>query len=186
MTAAGLRIQVSIYLVMIELERTFLLKHFPAGLDKCRKDEIADIYYPKSAYHPVLRLRRHGRKYLLTRKTPVNEGDSSAQREQTIELAKSEFDTLSQLKGKELKKVRYYYDYNGRTAEIDIFKDALEGLVLADFEFSSDKEKQAFKMPEFCLAEVTNENFLAGGMLCGKKYEEISSKLAEFGYQKPL
>jgi len=171
---------------MIELERTFLAKQLPAGIEKCKSKEIIDIYYPESAEHPVLRLRKDGNKYELTKKEPVKEGDASHQKEQTIMLTKEEFETLSQLEGKRLEKVRYEYDYNGMTAEVDVFKGALEGLVLVDFEFSSHDKKGAFEMPDFCLADVTQEVFIAGGMLCGKKYDEIASKLAEFDYQKPL
>jgi adenylate cyclase len=170
---------------MIELERTFLVKNIPEGMDKCPKREIADIYYPKTAKHPVLRLRKDGDRYILTKKHPVGE-DKSVQKEQTVELTNEEFEALSRLEGKHLEKVRYESDYKGRKVEIDVFKGALEGLVLADFEFSSQEERDTFKMPDFCLVEVTHEEFIAGGMLCGKSYEEIASKLAEFGYQKPL
>ena len=45
----------------IELERTFLLKNIPAGLEKCKSIEIIDIYIPKSARHPVLRIRKKRR-----------------------------------------------------------------------------------------------------------------------------
>lgn len=34
------------------------------------------------------------------------------------------------------------------------------------------------------LAEVTQEEFIAGGMLCGKNYDDISDKLEKFGYSK--
>jgi adenylate cyclase len=170
---------------MIELERTFLVKMLPEGMDKCPKREIIDIYYPKTAKHPVLRLRKDGDRYILTKKHPIGE-DKSVQKEQTVELTKEEFEVLSRLEGKRLEKVRYEFDYNGKKAEIDVFKGALEGLVLVDFEFSDQEERDAFEMPGFCLAEVTHEEFIAGGMLCGKKYEEITSKLASFGYQKPL
>ena len=41
-----------------ELERTFLLKHLPKDLAKCRSKEIIDIYIPKSREHPTLRIRK--------------------------------------------------------------------------------------------------------------------------------
>ena len=58
------------------------------------------------------------------------------------------------------------------------------GLVLVDVEFDSKGEKDVFVMPEFCLAEVTQESFIAGGMICGKSYDDIESKLSKFGYKK--
>ncbi len=169
-----------------EFERTFLVKRLPEGLEKCPKRQMTDIYYPKATEHPVLRLRKDGDKYELTKKQPIKEGDASHQEEQTITLTKDEFEALSRLEGKRVEKMRYEYDYKGMKAEIDVFREALEGLVLVDFEFSSREERDSFRIPEFCLAEVTHEVFIAGGMLCGKSYEEIASELAEFGYQKPL
>jgi CYTH domain-containing protein len=168
----------------VELERTFLAKSLPPGLGRCQKKEIVDVYFPKGVVHPVLRLRKSGGNCELTKKSPVVEGDASHQLEQTIKLSGAEFLALSRLAGKEVRKVRHYYPYEGITAEIDVFGGALKGLVLVDFEFRSEAEKKAFRMPSFCLAEVTQETFLAGGMLCGKKYADIAAKLAEFGYKK--
>jgi CYTH domain-containing protein len=65
---------------------------------------------------------------------------------------------------------------------VDVFRDALDGLVLVDFEFETEAEKDEFPMPDFCLVEVTQEEFLAGGMLCGKSYDDIASDLSRFGY----
>jgi len=37
--------------------------------------------------------------------------------------------------------------------------------VLVEFEFDTREEKAAFKMPWFCLADVTKEDFVAGAAL---------------------
>lgn len=67
---------------------------------------------------------------------------------------------------------------------MDVFQDDLEGLVVIDFEFSSLEEKDRFQMPDFCLVDVTQEDFIAGGMLCGKTYKEIEENLNKFNYTK--
>jgi len=166
---------------MIELERTFLAKSLPPGLDKCRSKEVIDVYIPMVAEHPTLRIRKDGDMFEITKKEPVN-GDASHQEEQTIRITESEFMELMKLEGKAVRKIRYYYDYDGRTAEVDVFQDDLKGLVLVDFEFRTREEKNSFRMPDFCLAEVTHEKFLAGGMLCGKGYSDIEEPLRGFGY----
>jgi len=71
-------------------------------------------------------------------------------------------------------------------AEVDIFEGTLQGLVMIDFEFDSEENKHAFVIPDFCLADVTQEEWVAGGMLAGKSYEDIEKKLKRFGYQKIL
>ena len=83
-----------------------------------------------------------------------------------------------------MRKIRYYYPCSGRIAEIDVFKGLLEGLVLVDFEFEKPEEKKAFKMPDFCLVDVTREKLVAGGMLCGKSYSDIGKELEKFNYKK--
>lgn len=169
----------------IELERTFLLKEFPKGLENCKSFEILDIYIPQEADHPTLRIRRIGEdRFEMTKKQPIKNNDSSEQREETISLSKEEFSDLSVLSGKRLKKKRYYYNNDIIKAEIDVFLDDFSGLVLVDFEFTSSKEKEDFIMPDFCLAEVTQEESIAAGFLSGKKYSDIEPFLNKYNYKK--
>ena len=169
---------------MIELEKTYLIKKLPENLENCKFKEIIDLYLPESSEHSKIRLRRNGDRYELTKKEPVNGTDSSCQEEQTIILTEIEFNTFNQLKGQKVHKLRYYYNYNGRVAEIDVFQDLLKGLVLVDFEFKTIEEKDSFKMPEYCLADVTQDVFTAGGVICGKCYNDIEGELKKYNYNK--
>ncbi|NTW30452.1 MAG: CYTH domain-containing protein [Candidatus Moranbacteria bacterium] len=169
---------------MIELERTYLAKYLPDGLSTCPSREMLDMYLPVSSRHPVLRIRKNGEKLEMTKKSPVVDGDSSKQEEQTIRLSREEFVALVGIEGKRVGKTRYLYEIDGRTAEVDVFVGALSGLVLVDFEFETEAEKDAFPIPEFCLAEVTQEEFIAGGFLAGKSYDDIAPGLARFGYER--
>lgn len=170
--------------MQIEFEKTFLLKNIPTGLENCESIEIIDIYLPESARHPILRIRKRGEVFEITKKSPIKSNDSSEQAEQTISLTKEEFDDLSGIKGKRLRKRRYFYPFEGVKAELDIYLDDLEGLCLIDFEFSSKQEKENFKMPDFCLADVTQSENLAGGILAGKKYSDIEQELNKYNYKK--
>lgn len=169
---------------MIELERTFLLRFIPPGLEKCPSKEILDIYLPHSAPHPNLRIRKSGDKYEMTKKEPVDKSDMTRLSETTITLTRAEFDDLSHVQGKRVHKIRYYYLFDARTAEIDIFQESLSGLCLVDFEFNSESEKNAFKMPDFCLVDITPHEFISGGMLCGESYQDIEKNLDRFHYKK--
>ena len=170
---------------MIELERTYLAKFIPDNLKSCEHREIIDVYIPKESAHPSLRLRKNGDHFEITKKEPLKEEDVSQQREQTIVLTEQEFTTLhSQLKGKKIRKIRYKLKYKNNYAEVDVFQDSLTGLILVDFEFKNNQDKNNFRMPDFCLAEVTQEEFIAGGVLCGKSYDDIKSNLDKFNYKK--
>ncbi len=168
----------------LELERTFLLKEMPKDLKNCKSVEVLDIYIPQSAVHPTLRIRRQGDNYEITKKFPIAANDASEHHEYNIPISEKEFEGLSKLKGKRVRKIRYFYPVNNTMAEIDVFLDDLAGLALADFEFNSAEEKANFKMPDFCLADVTQEEFMAGGFLSGKKYSDIKSFLEKYNYSK--
>jgi len=168
---------------MIELELTYLAKYLPGDLIKYPFKEIIDIYLPVSFDHPKIRIRKNGDKYEITKKEPI-ESNRSEMLEQTIKITEAEFNELVNLPGKKVSKRRYLYDYKDHTAEIGIFGGDLNGLVLIDVEFKTVEEKASFKMPDFCLVEVTQEKFTAGGMLCGKKYIDIEEELMRFGYKR--
>ena len=168
---------------MIELERTFLAKSLP-DLRSSESTEIIDIYIPKETEHPTLRIRKLGDIYEMTKKTPVKDDDSSKQLEQTIVLSEDEFNSLRTLDGKVTHKIRYFYRLNNKVMEIDVFQGNLKGLVLVDVEFDKEETMNEFEMPDFCLCEVTQETFLAGGMLCGKTYDDIENDLERFNYKK--
>lgn len=170
----------------LELELTYLIKQLPANLKDLEKAELLDLYFPADSKHPKVRLRKNGNNLSLTKKLPVNEGNASVQTEQTIVLDEQEFKVFKTLPGKMIHKYRYKCPYNGKIAEIDIFTDDLTGLVLVDFEFESEQEKEEFKIPDFCLADVTQELFIAGGYLAGKSYQDIEEELKRYNYQPIL
>jgi len=172
-------------MIELELEKTYLARSLPEGLASCPHTEVADLYIPAIDIHPVLRIRKKGDKLEITKKQPVVEGDASEQSEHTIRLTHEEYTALTSIKGKAVRKIRYAYPYNGLNAEFDVFKDALEGLVLVDFEFKSPKDKNSFQIPDFCLVDVTQDDAFAGGMICGKSYSDIKAHVEELGY-KPL
>ncbi|HVU59888.1 MAG TPA: hypothetical protein VHC98_03575 [Candidatus Saccharimonadales bacterium] len=168
----------------IELELTYLAGHVPEEIKNATPMAMRDIYVPVSAAHPRLRIRRRGDTYEITKKQPIAAGDASRQLEQTIPLESAEFNALSQAPGRVIEKDRYAVTIEGRQAEVDVFRGALEGLVLIDFEFPSEAAQQAFTPPACCLADVTQESFIAAGLLAGKTYEDIAPKLAAYGYQR--
>lgn len=167
-----------------EIELTFLLKYIPDFVYKVKPTRIVDIYIPEDSDFPPLRLRQKGHKYEMTRKLPARVGDYSNHIEQTIPLEKDEFQLLGSVSSRELEKDRYTVKWQEYVLEFDIFYGALKGLALVECEFKNKKEMKSFVQPEFCLADITQELFIAGGQLAGKSYLNIQEKLAKFRYEK--
>tara|TARA_B100000745_G_C19936965_1_gene315724 strand:- start:18 stop:539 length:522 start_codon:yes stop_codon:yes gene_type:complete len=169
---------------MIELELTYLAKSVPQNIKDCPNKVIIDLYIENGTDHSDLRIRKNADRFELTRKTPVEDGDASKQTEITINISETEFNSFLPVKARRVEKIRYFCDFEGRTAEFDVFTGDLEGLVVVDFEFGDEKEKDLFQMPEFCLADITQEKFIAGGVLAGRSYEDVKDELSRFGYEK--
>lgn len=170
--------------IELELEYTYLAKRIPEQIKAIEPIIMQDVYFPDTSPHAHLRARRKNDRYEITKKLPVIEGDASTMTEQTIPLEKDEYDALISASTKRVSKLRYKVVIDGFAAEVDIFQDALKGLVLIDFEFSSEQEKHSFVVPEVCLASVTQEEFTAGGYISGKSYEDIEHVLTSYNYHK--
>jgi len=170
--------------IEIELEKTYLVKSLPEGIEKAESVLISDVYIPESASHAHLRLRQKDDTYVITKKQPVANNDSSHQSEHTIELEKEEFEALAECSTKSFVKRRYFMELAGRPAEIDVYHEKLAGLVVIDFEFDNEVEKNEFTTPDFVLADVTQDEAVAGGFLAGKSIEDIMPLLDKYGYKK--
>jgi len=168
----------------LEIETTYLARSLPSGLHEIPFKEMTDIYLPVDSKHPKLRLRKNGDSYVMTKKSLVDPSDASTQIEETIRLSEDEYNALNSLDGKRVSKRRYKLGVAGKTAEIDVFQDDLAGLALIDIEFDSIEERDAFSAPDYCGPDVTQEDFIAGGMLAGKSYSDIEADLARYSYAK--
>ncbi|MER5305630.1 hypothetical protein ABT039_40045 [Streptomyces lasiicapitis] len=64
---------------------------------------------------------------------------------------------------------------------VDVFDGHLQGLALAEAEFTTDEEAQSFVPPAECVAEVTDDARFAGGRLVQASRQELREWLAEYG-----
>lgn len=169
----------------IEIERSYLAKRLPENLQAFPYKEIMDVYFDEDIPRVALRVRKKGESYEITRKYSVSKETTSSQVEETIKITKGGFEGISASpKGKKVRKLRYLYELESNTAEVDIFQDDLEGLVLVEVEFKSEEEMNTFVMPDFCLVDVTEEPGIEGGYLAGKSYADIEPMLHTYGYKK--
>ncbi len=168
--------------IEIEYELTYLSNKLPDEIKNACPKHMIDIYVPDTAYHPYLRIRKKDDKCEITKKRSVN-GDATIMEENTIPLTLEEFDAMKNCSNKIIEKNRYNVYINNHSAEVDVFLGKLSGLVLIDFEFKNEQEKNDFVPPE-SLIFVGNEDFVAGGMLAGKSYSDIEKFLLKYNYKK--
>jgi hypothetical protein len=144
----------------MEIERKFLVKELPKGLECCNKLEIEQGYISEK---PTIRIRKADERYILTVKSKFgvcnNEGDPIVNNESETEITKKEYEALKEkLVCNTLRKTRYIIPLaDGLVAELDVFKDRLCGLVFAEVEFPSVEEANRFNKPEWLGMDVSND-----------------------------
>src|ERR1041384_4427839 len=143
----------------VERERRYLLPDLPEGLSRADHHlQITDNYL--TGTHLRIRKVRDPKtnKWVakFTKKFAPNENDLSRTMITNLYLNATEAETLSIFEANEIRKNRYYFDFEGRRFSIDMFLGDLFGLVLAEISFATDKEMREFQTPSFALADVTN------------------------------
>ena len=134
---------------MIEIERKFLVKFLPAGMQGGRSILQGYLAYDE---HMEVRIRQYGDKHSLT----VKEGIGLIRRETEVEISHRQFQALwPSTEGRRLEKVRSLIKHGELQVEVDRYLGDLEPLLIAEVEFSSVEESESFQKPDYLGQEVT-------------------------------
>jgi adenylate cyclase len=137
-----------------EIERKFLLKELPPGLNRFRSYPIAQGYLANEPGGRHVRLRKKGKTVSLTFKV----GRGLAREEREVKLSPKQFASLwPATTGRRLRKFRYEIPWKNLKIEIDVYRGRNHGLVVAEVEFPSQASCRKFKPPDWFGREVTGE-----------------------------
>ena len=133
----------------MEIERKYLIKELPKDLEKYPHRHLEQGYLCTS---PVVRVRKDDDRYELTYK-----GKGMMVREEyNLVLTREAYEHLKKkADGRIISKKRYMIPYQSYTIELDIFENDLAPLVLAEVEFETEDDANAFVPPEWFLKDVT-------------------------------
>ena len=168
----------------IERERRYLLEDLPAGMTRADHHlQITDNYLTGTR----LRIRKvrdpQTNKWVVkfTQKFAPDPSDLSRTIITNLYLNAIEAETLSVFEANEIRKNRYYFEFEGRRFSVDMFIGDLFGLVLAETSFETDEELDSFQTPPFAIADVTNLTTFSGGKLSELKYEDVRKEIFQSG-----
>lgn len=178
----------------IEWRRVFLLRDLPAPLTRASEHlQIFDNYIENTRLR-LRSIRAPKTKewtWILEQRTQWREEDFSAWKISEICLDEAEHQAFELFEGREVRKNervetnelrfnRYFFEANGKSFEIDFYLNPLWGLSLAKVLFDSENEMKNFAAPDFCLTEVTQNEFFLGRNLVGKTFADVQ-KILENG-----
>jgi CYTH domain-containing protein len=164
----------------VEIERRFLLAGVPQDADVLAVHEIHDRYLDGTR----MRLRRMARvggatQLKLTQKLAEPDGGARQGALTTIYLSEAEHAALAGLPAAELRKSRLSIASYG----VDVFHGELEGLHLAEAEFTTMQDAAALVPAAFCRAEVTSDRRFTGGELARASGEQVRAWAQEYGLE---
>jgi CYTH domain-containing protein len=165
----------------VERERRFLLAGPPSPSAVTGSRRITDRYLPGTR----LRLRRVDYRdsgaceFKFTQKVPARLPGFVQGLITSIYLSTAEYDLLTSLPASVLSKTRLSVP----PLSVDVFDPPLHGLVMADAEFSTDREAQSFLPPPTAVAEVTDDPRFTGGSLARASRHDLLAWLAEYGIE---
>ena len=140
----------------MEIEKKYLVKAIPDNLENFECHRIAQGYV---STEPVVRIRQWDDEYILT----IKSSGLLSHIEIEKSLTEDEFKAMTEMvKGNTIAKKRYIiplisYGYPELELELDIFEGALDGLIIAEVEFSDTEKAESFVAPDFLGTEVTND-----------------------------
>lgn len=149
----------------MEIERKYLVKRLPEGLEQYPHDELEQAYL---CTQPTVRVRRVGERYILTVKENIRTFSTAAHnREEEFALSPKSYQRLlSKCDSQVLSKTRYRINlqqlteesrYAGLTAELDLFHGRHEGLRLVEVEFPSTAVADGFVPPDWFGEDVSDD-----------------------------
>ncbi len=156
----------------MEIEKKFLINQSMIQLEEYPFETIAQGYI---CTDPVIRIRKKDEYYFITYKSSGmmvrQEFEEMISEEQYKGLKKKiDFNLI--------KKRRYLVPISKKlTAEVDVFEHHLEGLIMAEVEFSTEEKANAFTPPPWFNQEVTFNPTFHNSHLCQENNIQFLNQL---------
>jgi CYTH domain-containing protein len=168
----------------VERERRYLLQDLPDGLTRASPHvQITDNYITGTR----LRIRKvrdpQTNKWTVkfTQKFAPDPSDFSHTIITNIYLNALEAESLGMFDANEIRKNRYWFEFEARKFSVDMFLGDLFGLVLAEVNFETDEELDNYPRPPFAIADITNHELFTGGKLCELSFVDIREAIRRAG-----
>lgn len=98
-----------------------------------------------------------------------------------IHLNEAEHTVFEILEGNEIRKNRYFHEFDGRAFAFDMYLGPLWGLNIASVELGDEGSFLNYEPPTFAVFEITSNPFFLGENLFEKKFEDVQNEVVRMG-----
>lgn len=163
-----------------EWHRLFLVEGLPEPLTPASTHlQLFDNYIENTR----LRLREIRDPYaktwtrILQQRFIVGEGEAAVTKLAEIHLNEDEYALFEHLPTREIRKNRYFHEFDGVTVIFDVYLGRLRGLSTAKVEFESREKMLDFAPSPFMVLEVTGNAFFSGRTLVGATFDDVRAEV---------
>lgn len=167
-----------------ELHRQFLIERLPEPLTPASSHlQIFDNYIENTR----IRLRQIRDPYskvwtrILQQRFPAQDGEYAVSKLAEIHLNDAEYEIFGRFEGREIRKNRYFHEFDLVTVTFDVYLGGLWGLNIGRVDFETRDQLEAFVLPPFAVFEITNSAFFSGENLVEKSFADVQAEVARLG-----
>jgi CYTH domain-containing protein len=171
-----------------ELHRLFLIERLPEPLTPASSHlQLFDGYIERTR----MRIRQIRDPYsnswtrILQQRFPAMENEYAVTKLAEIYLNDEEYGVIEPLIGREIRKNRYFHEFDRVSFAFDVYLGPLWGLKTARVDFEHREQMDDFVPPPFAIFEVTEDAFFAGENLVSKTFVEAQAEVAKIGRSLP-
>jgi len=167
-----------------EFYRLFLIERLPEPLTPASSHlQLFDNYVENTR----IRLRKirdpYSRSWMWVLQQRVRPADAehAVAKLSEIHLNEVEYEIFAPFEGQEIRKNRYFHEFDQVSFTFDVYLGDLFGLCTARVEFDSLDKVEAFVPPPFAVFDVTADGFFYGEHLVNRSFGEVREQVARIG-----
>jgi len=165
-----------------EFQRIFLINGLPEPLTPASGHlQIFDNYIEGTRFRLRLMRDPHTKVWtrILQQRSEFTDGKQAVINLSEMYLNDVEYGLFERLRGREIRKNRYFHEFDQIEWKFDIYLGEPRGLMIAKADLASAEQAADLMPPPFALIEITNDPFFAGGNLVEKNFSEIRTKMEQ-------
>lgn len=167
-----------------EFRRKFLIEALPEPLTRASRHlQLFDNYIANTRLR-IRSVRDPETKawtWILQQRTSAETGKLCPMKVAEIHFNEAEHAVFETFEGEEIRKNRYFHDFDGMSFAFDLYLGRLWGLNIASVEFTDLASLDAYEPPRFAIYEITNDQFFLGENLVSRKFEDVQAEVEKIG-----
>ena len=171
-----------------ELHRLFLIERLPEPLTPASAHiQIFDNYFANTR----IRLRNvrdpasNQWTHILQQRFDAAEGTHAITKLAEMYLDEAEYAIFERYEGREIRKNRYFHEFDGLMYSFDVYLGKLWGLNAARVDLATLEQMADLEPPAFAVFEVTNDEFFDGKSLVEKTFDDVQAEVARLELMRP-